>query len=591
MNLESDRHDGDNRPFIWSSQELAMSRGMARYISTTHPIGVGIIENLENYIVEDGVDIMVTSRHNQQVEPELLKCCQGVIDEFMDGNNIKCDLDLEIVKRDAVDGENLIVLYPGLGKKRGKTLVRVVEPEQIVEPANPWDDTQLMEEFGYFGVDIEQETSWSWGIHSDKDDSNNIHGFAVRWDPSDAYCDYIPASMAVWKKANVVRNVKRGLSDFYPTWKWLRQQQTLLTNTGEGASELAAIAFIIQYANGTSDDVKSMLAAKATSAYSTRGANGQSIDRQFVKHPPGTKLNVPKGQEYQSGPLGAERGTAFLDVVDGLCRQIAVRWCMTEGMVSANDKNANMASSVEAGSRFWKFARKRQGRTKSIFREMGFKVVRNAYAAGRLSKWSYTWEQLVSLIDMRVTLPKIEVRDPLEVAQANQIRKQNGILSIPTWQAEDGLDPDIEKSHNAIDQTTQANPPGSSPDGSMANVKKNSPQSDMPTQQTDGPEKAKESDNGMGAYGQMSRAQWKKNMTGIKETLKAAAGGESSPVFAVTVLVNMGIPQDQAQELVDDAVKNSANRTDQQLTALSESVANNMSEFSMLAIEAIKCYP
>lgn len=617
MTSLNDRRDGRNAPFVENEYDANTIRGFARFITTVNCPGIGIVENLLNYTIGRGIKAAVSTKKGRQVPDGLVEAAQDIVDEFNEDNRIIGDFDREAMLRDRRDGETYMGLYP----KAGKTTLRTIEPDSVREPSGePFTPEQLCE---IYGMQLEYPTRWSFGHHTDEHDVMNCHGYCIQWGSSDPY-DYLPAKYVAHSKVNVDRCILRGMSDWYPAWKWLKQQERLLTNTGEGAAELAAISYITQFAAATQEQVRTMREGQADLQYTKVGQNGatQTIYKRYRE--PGV-LNVPKGQEYLPGPMGHERGQAFLEVVQGILRQVGTRWCMTEGMISGDDSNNNLASSVEGGSRFWKYADASQGRECAKWQGIYTMVLQNAHEMGRFEKFGLPWEELKRVLVITVTCPEIDVRDPQVLAETRAIEKKHGVLSAKTWADEAGYDHDKEVAQGAREEvdTVQPGVGPVRPDGTPADdVSKTALNGAQVTSLMEVMEKAaagqipRESvgpliiasfpmltsqqikditgplDNfrpsaevrPQGEYEDKSRLQWKRNVKAIQDILDQVKSEGMTEGHAKIQLGLLGLSPEKIDALLADIADGTLTPENQQ--ALSENYAAHVSPHWRLVMEA-----
>lgn len=551
MSSLNDRRDGRNAPFVENEYDAATIRGFARFITTANCPGVGIVKTLVNYIIGRGIKATVSTKKGKQAPDGIVECAQDIIDEFNEDNKIVGNFDRESCRRDHRDGEGYVGLYP----KNRKTVLRSIEPDNVKDPGSPpFSDEELAETYG---LAIEYPTAWHWGHHADEHDPENTHGYCIQWKAADPY-DYLPARYVHHSKAddNNDRTTPRGMSDFLPAWQWLKQQERLLRNAGEGAAELAAISYITQFSSATQEQVRTMRAGQADYELTRTSRNGGSNTTYKRRRDPGV-LNIPQGQEYKEAPMGAERGEAFLKVVQGILRQVGVCWAMTEGMISGDDSNNNMASSVEAGSRFWKYADAQQGAECAKWQQIYVVVLRNAYDMGRFERFGVTWEELRRLLVITVSCPEIDVRDPKILAETRAIEKANGILSAKTWADEAGYDHDKEVSQGAVD-TVSAAAGAADPSG-------------QPGRQA-------------GEYEDKSRLQWKRNVKAIQDILDQVKSEGMTIGHAKIQLGLLGLAPDKIDALLADIADGSLTPENQQ--SLSETYAAHVSPHWRLVLEA-----
>ncbi len=648
-----DRRDGRNAPFIEDELDVDAVRGLARLVTTVNCPGVGIVENLKNYIVGKGFSFKATKKKRRAVPEGLLDAVQDVIDNYLDDNDFLGDLDRELLLRARRDGEFFLAHFPRPG---GRCALRVVEPEAVRDPGGTID----MEALALRGIRPTCAVDFSFGILTPAHDVNEPLGYSVCWRQEEGY-DVLPASHVIHHKLNVDRNVKRGLSDFYPAWRWLRQQEKLLRNTGEGAAELAAIAYIIQYATATSTQVNSMV--ESSPGYNTmvRSASGTTPIHK-TERPAGSKLNVPKGQEYLPGPMGADRGQSFLEVVGGILRQIAVRWCMVEGMVSGDDSQNNHASMIEAGGRFYSYVDASQFTIGRQYYKSVWIALKIAYDAGVFARFGLTWEEFVYAVDVRVTPPAIGKADSYEQEQVREIRKREGVLTVERWKEEVGYDSDeagdgsiaelgsatatvgengepLENAAGAVDiakqalngaqvasllqllssaalqqlplDSVKAMIGASFPSLTLEQISAMvepiesfipAPEGATLTQPAGEAGTAPEPGSAAAAaaatpgvdYSDKSRLQFKRNAGSIMETVKKLQAGELTKTMATELLGMLGMPPDRIERLVADATDNGKLDDEESIKATAESLASECSPWWALQYGAeifVKDYP
>lgn len=568
MNRPTDRADGKDEPYIRTEQDLQVIRGFARFVTTLTCPGVGIVENLQNYIIGTGLTVSVNVKRNKQAPAGLVECLKDVVDRFNEQNKISGDLDREMEGESRINGEWFLSVTPKRGPDRrsGCAVIRSAEPACVGDPGrNLWTPEEY---WRLYGVYCPWPTLTRWGVHCDENDVQNVHGYFVQWN-SDGMFDYMPTKFMHHLKRNRTRNVARGLSDFYPAWRWLKQQERLLMNTGEGAAELAAISYIIQYAEASKGQIEGMRAeGNGTQPYGrpVQSATGSVYVQPSykIRRTPGTVLEVGKGQEYLTGPMGAERGQAFLEVVQGILRQVGTRWCMPEGMISGDYSNANLASSVEAGSQFHKFATAAQAKSASAWVEIFWMGVQVAYDAGLFDRFGLTMEEIKATVVIVVTFPSVEVRKPLEQAQTNQIEFEKGVLSAKTWAEESGRDYEQEVA-NGAKQMQPAGPFG----GGMAGGD---------------PMGGGDQGGAGGEYSDMSRLQFKRNVSSIQDVLQRVNRGEMSAGMAKQMLITLGLAPDRVEailaDIADDGTLSPANAA-----SIAEDLAVYAMPYSRLVLE------
>lgn len=439
----SDRKEGDYRPFFETESELAAIRARSRWLGGANALGVGVLEKLTDYVIGTGFTFKCAAVEEGGTAETLAKACQDVIDRFIEDNDWQGDADREIFIRSRRDGEAFPVLYP---RPDGGTWLRIIEPEQVVEPAQTRD---LDDRFGDGNA-----TSWTWGIHTAADDVQRVLGYYVQWSDSAADYDYLPASMVEHVKLNVDRTIKRGLSDFYPVLAWLERCEKLLRNTAEGAAITSAIAYIVEAAQGVSKAAAES-AQFARADYQTPVSGSQTTRTRYTKKlDPGTVLTVANGQQYKPPP-GAEHAEEFIAVLTAAMRWIGNRWSMPEFLVSGDASNANYASTMVAESPWVKSCQAKQHLMKRKFANIMWRVIGNAIQAGKFNDfglWSMdanALEQLKKLVKLDIEAPQLEVRDKAAETNRRKALSDAGILSDKTWTAQEGEDWETEQGNIA----------------------------------------------------------------------------------------------------------------------------------------------
>jgi len=437
----SDREHGDNHPYYRTEQDLATIRAQARYLTTGNELGVHILETLTDYVVGDGYKFRFKLR-NEREDASFLpvaKTCQRLVDRFIEDNNWQGDADRELFTRLRRDGE----AFPILFQDGPRCVLRMGEPEQCVEPA------------GYRDIEdryaIGRPGDWKWGVHTAADDVEQVYGYYFQWSESTADFSYLPRSMVEHVKVNVDRKVKRGMSDFYPVIPRLHRLAKLLRNTEEGATIQAAIAYIVEAAEGvnrtaaeSADLRQSDYAAPIRAGRSTRTQNVRNISA-------GTVLTTPHGQEYKPGPMGAQHSPNLMLVLQASMRFVGNRWNMPEYLVSGDASNANYASTMVAESPWVKSCKAKQAQMKTAYGAIMWRVVEAGIKSGAFEAFGF-WKmdddacrKIRDLVILDIEAPQLEVRDRKAETDRNAVLNQRGILSKQTWTGKEGEDWDTEQ--------------------------------------------------------------------------------------------------------------------------------------------------
>lgn len=455
-----DRADGQFRPIFENMTDLQMIRGAVHVITNSTATGKNILENLTNYTVGTGFSYEakpVDEKNEDKLPQGLLTAVQKVIDTFMDDNDWQSDAEREAHWRSREDGEaNLVLRANGW-----RTRLSFVEPDWILPPVDTRGlDTWLANIGSQLGSRVAADLvpSWSFGIHSWKNDPAHPLGCHVVFDGAGNDWDYFPfddvplglrigSGVIEQIKRNVPMNVKRGVSDFYPVTKRIERAEKLGTNVETTAAIQAAIAFIRNHKpTATQSQINDLRSASQTGSVSRKTSTGgtRTVGRQ--KFEPGTIIDT-NGSEYHAGPMGQSNAPTFIDVIQSALRAAGSNWAMPEYMISADASNNNFASILIAGSPFVKAREADQRFYASRYHRMMWKVVRIAFEGGFFKPFSVSWEQLESMINIIVTPPDITIANELEATQIKTQEHQAGVLSRKTWIKESGRDPEEEEAN------------------------------------------------------------------------------------------------------------------------------------------------
>lgn len=340
LSTRIDRDQGRDRPFLVTEIDLSLMRGMARILCEVNCPAKGAVRSMGNYVVGDkGFQYVIAKKHGKVKMPDgLIPSVQEEVDEFMEREHWSgCGpggMEGELFWRSRRDGEYFLAMYCS---QQGKTTARIVEPEQVTDlGANQWSYEHLQ----HYGVPWDTNDDWTWGIHTPRHDVNYRYGYNVWWDDL-AGNDYLPGGMVQHVKLSE-RNIKRGISDFYCSLRYLQKADSLLNKTVSAAAVQASIAFIRKHAEGiVSDQVQAFRAARNdwSTTFFTPGGGSRTI--QNYGYADGTILDAPAGQDYTPGPLGTERNQVFVEVCQAALRWVATQWSMPEFMISGDASNAN----------------------------------------------------------------------------------------------------------------------------------------------------------------------------------------------------------------------------------------------------------
>jgi hypothetical protein len=434
LNTDRDsRRDGINRPIFETEEDLAAFRMMARLLVNTNATAIGIEKTLTNYTIGQGFKISVEPKTQFAKDPQIeafAKEAQMALDEFDEVNQWSGDLDRELFRRSVRDGE----FFSMIGQKNGKVVARQIEPELVTDPM-----------CGMHGDTVD----WKFGVGTDPIDIQDVLGFNVRWDSQDPTSDtlFTPLNV-VHHKRNVDRTVKRGLPDYFAVDSELHDTAKLNRNITRGATVQAAIAYIKEHPpEMQKSDIQAVASAAADYSYQYHTGTGTTKTVLSRDMGSGSILDVGGGTKYVAGPGGQRQNTFIASFQAGL-RNIGVRWCFPEFMVSGDASNANFASTVVAESPFVQNVLAEQHAFAGASRRVMWLVLLRHWEMGGFAGVR-NFDDLRKHLTIQIETPDPSDRDSVDKETIREMQQRAGILSKRSRAAKSKLDFDIEQDNIA----------------------------------------------------------------------------------------------------------------------------------------------
>lgn len=398
-------------PFT-NAEQLAEIRQQNRRLAATNAFAINGIENRISYLVGVGHHYRASVCKGADASAHLESDVQRVLDEFVYENAWQARQQ-EIVRRMDRDGE---VFLRYSVDTQGITRIRFVEPDQVQTPK-----------------ELANFPAASFGIQTEPEDVESVLGYCVDGQPVDA-------STIQHRKANVDRNVKRGLPLYYPVRKNLLRIEKLLRNMSVVAEIQSAIALIRKHRGASRNGVEQFVAGQSdATAFET--SSGRT--RRLSQYSPGTILDAPDGLDYDFPASGID-SSSFVTVLQAELRAVASRLVMPEFMFTSDASNSNYASTLVAEGPAIKMFERVQANLKNDDARVMWRVVDNAVAQGRLP------HDTRQLVDLQITPPSLRVRDQVRDCQVEQIAYEKGLISPQTWSLRLGLDYDQEQKNLAM---------------------------------------------------------------------------------------------------------------------------------------------
>jgi ADP-ribose pyrophosphatase YjhB (NUDIX family) len=429
---------GEALPVYRTEVELRMIRDRMRILAATNEFALCALEARTNYVVgESGLKYSAApcdpcSRGDKDAAARV----QAVIDTWCEINDTPT-LEADALFRLDVEGEFFIRSF---NDREGWQHLRFVHPEHVTYPGGDTDDAGN-----------------SFGVVTDRDDTETVHGYHVIDDPRFGSLDteYVSASKILHVKANTLRGAKRGLPTFYPVEQNLKRCEDLLASMSSVAKARAKIALIRKITGLTSPTANTLLNS-LTAVRATDPATNETLNIERLRY--GTVLTASGNTDYQfpQTNLGA---SDIIEVLQAELRAVASRMQMAEWMFTAlADAKYSNAFVVEAPTlkSFGKLQR----------------ILRNAFGLSRYGhRKSLLWRQLRRAVDAgileegdldRVTLscvgPTLETRDKTQEVERHKELVASGFESVETAQRALDLDPDVESPLIERDRVGKARP-------------------------------------------------------------------------------------------------------------------------------------
>jgi len=418
------RRQGKNWPIYQTEQELNLLRAPARLLMATGGYAQGLAGGLSAYVVSTGYSYRPAKKHKRCPLPDdVIDAAQVVIDEILAHNQWRGGeqpgLEVELFLRSLEDGEWILTHYP---RADGLTDFRTQEPECLTQPP---------------GTDFAE---WGFGIETPRDDAQSVKRYYVQHGDSPGDGDEYAPDELTHHRRNVRRSQKRGLTDFsFDVFDTLSLSSKLRTNLGDSAAQQAAIVYVRQHENATSEDVQAFLGDDADYTQTDLYSGAQTPVKVARR---GGREDIPKGMSYVDGP-GAPNAPNHLQILQACLRGAGVKWNAPEWLVSGDASNNNYASSLTAESPFVRRVLQEQGWYGESFKKPIWYAFKHYVTTRGLRDRTgrvWSWDEIGHELELRATAPSPETRNKLEEAQRAQIEIPLGAQSRQKYAEEQGRD-------------------------------------------------------------------------------------------------------------------------------------------------------
>lgn len=414
---------GDFIPFWDNWQAHAVQRGIGRWFGWGDLVAGGMLENLTNYTIGDGLKVGIGPKRQFQNEASVEEAIeiQEAVEEVLCANCWDTQLEAETFQTEKREGDAGIWIH-----NDGQDIfLDLVDSSWIAEPIDP----------------PSQIEDWKYGILNSDDRALPELFYLAPYGQLDR--SGVMSKDEFWfTKDSVPSLVKRGMSVFYPGFQILERAAVLNLRMVHGASVQASIAYIRKFMgkNATPDNIRRNAERNATQKdVINRDGSVSRVNEANIRA--GQIIDVGEA-EFQYGPMGTPSGPVLSQVLQAGLRIAGARRSMPEYMISGDASNANYSSTLVAESPFIKACLRDQRRLRGKWKELVWKIIKLSCLIGRIPM---PFGEIERRFEVTVAAADIAVRDKDKEQARRKVQHDEGMLSKRSWAAEEGIDLDEER--------------------------------------------------------------------------------------------------------------------------------------------------
>jgi len=403
---------GQNYGPTWSAglaytteSQLTEIRNQSRHLVLTNEFAINAVENRVSYIVGDGHTYKIVAKAGMEPPDELLEEVDKVVAAFIERNRWHTRQQ-ECLRRWDRDGEVFLRLF----ETESGLDVRFIEPELV---STPQGNTRAV-----------------FGIEHAPGDAETPERYYVRETYGSNRFEPVDADQVQHRKANVDLVVPRGVPTFYPVRKNLIRAAKLLRNVSTVSEIQSAIAMVREHVASSKATIQQYVAdqADATTRSQTTGT-----ERTYRQYAPGTIIDHGPGTKYTFPAQGIDVAK-YIAALQAELRAVASRLVMPEFMLTSDASNANYSSTMVAEGPAVKMFERMQATViwadlEILEREVRLQARRGVLPANTLD-----------LIELDADGPRVQARNRMEDAQADQVLLNARVMSRQTLAARHSLD-------------------------------------------------------------------------------------------------------------------------------------------------------
>lgn len=386
---------------------LTMARRICRTFAKDNPFAINGHENRVSYVIGYGHQYKIIGKFRKKVSEDTIQKVQEVVDEFLKVNRWSSRQSETLLRTDR-DGEAFLRFFSGYGD--GILRVRYVEPHAVASDPG------------------ETSPHKSYGITTDQDDHETVLSYRVEGEE-------VEASEIQHRKRGTSEN-KRGVPVFFAVRHNLVRALKVLRNGSTITEIQTSIGLIRKFMRATGATVQAWAVTKSQDDTGTPDEGETKPLAERFK--PGTIINTNGQTEYEF-PAMAVDPSKYVESLQAELRAIAACLVMTESMFSAKtDDSSRAAGEVAEGPVLRNFERLQQ--TEATYDlEVLDKALDVAVDEGRIS------QEERNSIEIEVSPPPLNVRDPAKEAERRKSDMDAGLLSPQTASGEAGYDYETEQ--------------------------------------------------------------------------------------------------------------------------------------------------
>lgn len=409
-----------------TKRDYEIARAVCRELARENEYVIGSMETRVSYTVGEGLVWRAVPRDRMAEDRALTLAANDALEAFREQEEMDL-VEQEWVRRQDREGSAILRTFANAD---GPPRQRFVELDQLDTPP------ELPP-----GLSLRAQHALSLGLEVDSRDVRTVLAYWIREDaleqPTRAVCDMgMGIAHVHHAKINVDLSDPLGWPTYWPVRRNMARAEKLLRNMSYVAALQAAIALIRKHSNATKTEVEAMLDQHKHLAVTNR-TTGQT--ERFRGVSPGTVIDGGPGVDYEA-PVSSVNAANNVQVMDADLRAGAVAVQQPEFIFSGK-ADGGFANLLAAEGPHHKGVKRLQSRNKRPLKKIHWDALKHEVFWGRLDP------RVLDRYKLEVDFPDPLVRDHLQQTQRYQILRDRGAISLHTWRAKEGLNPEEEDRH------------------------------------------------------------------------------------------------------------------------------------------------